>query len=133
MAKTVGAFANDCGLVPFHLEALASLHRGPRGIGHNGYARAGVIPATGTGFLSELMSHMNRGNFEDAADAGKCFQFFGVKAARSASVGRTALHASDEHSGDVRIDAELGGAVDLGGGVGAARGLAEEREVRRIF
>src|SRR5216684_669337 len=48
-------FGGSGWLVPFHLEKLAGLHSGPGGIGDDGDARAGVVVATRTGGLAELV------------------------------------------------------------------------------
>src|SRR5579864_4099930 len=113
LAKSGGAFANDIRLVPFDLEALASLHCGPGGISDDSHTGATVIPAAGTGRFTELMSHVNRRNFEDAPDTGKRFHFTGIETARSTSVGGTAFHGCDQHSGNARIYTEFRGAVDF--------------------
>jgi len=133
LAKSVGALANDVGLVPLDFEAFARLDGGPRGIGNDSDAGASVVAAAGTGGFAELVRHVNRGNFEDAANARKGFHFIGIEGARSSSVGRAAFHAGDEHSGDACVYAEDGGAVDFRWSVGAAHGFAEEREVGGAF
>src|SRR6266403_948978 len=54
-AKAGGGFGGSGWLVPLDLEKLAGLHGGPRRIGNDGYTGAGIVAATETGGLAELM------------------------------------------------------------------------------
>src|SRR5437899_7043393 len=113
---------------PLDFECFAGLQGGPGGIGDDGYARASVIAAAGTRGVAELVSEVDRGNFEDGANSGKRFDFGSVEAAGLAAVDGAALDGGDEHAGNARVDAEFGGAIDLGGSVRAAGGLADQGE-----
>src|SRR5215472_2603572 len=133
LAKRLGAFTNHRRLVPLHFQAFPGLHGCPRRIRNDRDAGARVVAAARAGGFAKLMRHVNRGNFVDAADAGKRFQFSGVEVAGRAAVDGAAFHRGDEHSGNAGVDAEFGGAGDLCSRVRAAGGLTEKRKCGGIL
>src|ERR1043166_2737134 len=74
LAKRLGAFTDHRRLVPLHLQAFSGLYACPSRIRDDRDARARVVTATGVGGFAKLMRQVNRGNFVDAADAGKWFE-----------------------------------------------------------
>ena len=133
LAKCLSAFMNPRWFVPLHFQACPGLHGFPGRIRDDRDAGARVVAAAGAGGFAELMRHVNRGNFVDAADTGKRFQFIGVEAAGRSAVGGATLHRGDEHSGKSSVDAEFGRAIDFCRRVRSAGGLAEKRECGGIL
>ena len=128
-----GSLESGRRLIPFDLKKLSRLHGSPGRIGDNGYARAGVIAAAGSGGLAELMREMGGLHFKHGSDMRGGLHFVSVEAPRRAAVDRAAFHRGDKHSRKPCVQAEVGGASYLGQRISAAGWLADNLEVRWIF